>query len=82
MTEPLWHHHHDGKEYPVTAKQTEEMFTLLFDEVLIAGNPQLTVFLMDMMQAFRDGKNLKEAMGTVESRHPWLKTLLQETENA
>lgn len=62
MTPPLWIYRHEGKEYAVTAEQTREMFYLLFDEVLIAGNEHNTIFLMDMMQAFREGKDLTETM--------------------
>jgi len=73
MTAPLWIYRHEDKEYTVTAEQTREMFYLLFDEVLIAGNEHNTIFLMDMMQAFREGKDLSETMGRIQDRYPALK---------
>jgi hypothetical protein len=73
MAPPLWIYRHEGKEYAVTAEQTREMFYLLFDEVLIAGNEHNTIFLMDMMQAFREGKDLSETMGRIQDRYPALK---------
>ena len=69
IKKPLWVYQHHDIKYPVSAETTKTMFDLLHDEVLIHGNQTVTMFLMDMMETFRDGKDL-EAFWV--KRHPWL----------
>ena len=71
---PLWFHIHDEQRYPVTAQATLDLFEILHDEVLISGDEHITMFLMDMMQAFREGKPIRKEFGMV-ARHKWLKEI-------
>jgi hypothetical protein len=71
---PLWIYRHGETKYPVTANALIEMFEILHDEVLISGDEHITMFLMDMMQAFREGKPIRKQFGMV-ARHKWLKEI-------
>jgi urease accessory protein UreE len=68
---PVWYHHHNDERYPVTLNALIDMFEILHDEVLISGDEHTTMFLMDMMQAFREGKPIRQEFGLV-ARHKWL----------
>lgn len=71
LNKPLWFYNHNGERYPVTAQATLDLFDILHDEVLISGDEHITMFLMDMMQAFREGKPIRKEFGLV-ARHKWL----------
>lgn len=71
---PVWFHRHGDKKYPVSANALVEMFEILHDEVLISGDEHLTMFLMDMMQVFREGKSLDKKFAAI-ARHKWLSQL-------
>jgi len=71
---PIWYYRHGDERYPVSANALVDMFEILFDEILIAGDQHMTMFLMDMMQAFREGKSVNKQFGMV-ARHKWLKEL-------
>lgn len=68
---PLWYHTHNETRYPVTAQATLDLFEILHDEVLISGDEHTTMFLMDMMEAFREGKTIRKEFGLI-ARHKWL----------
>ena len=68
-SKPLWVYEHDGMKYPVSAEKTKQMFDLLHDEVLISGDERTTMFLFNMMEAFRKNKDLDALF---KKRYPWL----------
>jgi hypothetical protein len=68
-TKPLWMYEHQGVKYPVSAEKTKQMFDMLHDEVLICGNQSVTMFLYDMMETFRNDKDL---IAMWKKRHPWM----------
>jgi len=68
---PLWFHTHNETRYPVTAQATLDLFEILHDEVLISGDEHTTMFLMDMLEAFREGKPIRKEFGLI-ARHKWL----------
>ena len=70
---PLWFYNHNVERI-VTAQATLDLFDILHDEVLISGDEHITMFLMDMMQAFREGKPIRKEFGLV-ARHKWLKEI-------
>lgn len=71
---PVWIYRHGEEKYPVTLNALIDMFETLFDETLIAGDEHMTMFLMDMMQAFREGKPIRKEFGVI-ARHKWLSEL-------
>jgi hypothetical protein len=53
MAEPDFH---DGKEIPMTVADLQSLYHILHDEILLRGNEHITMFLMDLKDAWRKGE--------------------------
>ena len=53
MAEPDFH---DGKEIPMTVQDLQSLYHILHDEILLRGNEHMTMFLMDLKDAWRKGE--------------------------
>ena len=47
---------HDGKEIPMSVADLQSLYHILHDEILLRGNEHMTMFLMDLKTAWRNGE--------------------------
>lgn len=47
---------HDGKEFPMSVQDLQSLYHILHDEILLRGNEHMTIFLMDLKDAWRNGE--------------------------
>ena len=47
---------HDGKEIPMSVADLQSLYHILHDEILLRGNEHITMFLMDLKDAWRNGE--------------------------
>jgi len=53
MAEPDFH---DGKEIPMSVGDLQSLYHILHDEILLRGNEHMTMFLMNLKDAWRKGE--------------------------
>ena len=47
---------HDGKQTPMSVDDLQSLYHILHDEILLRGNEHMTLFLMDLKTAWRNGE--------------------------
>jgi len=47
---------HDGKEFPMSVEDLQSLYHILHDEILLRGDEHMTIFLMDLKAAWRNGE--------------------------
>ena len=47
---------HEGKQTPMSVDDLQSLYHILHDEILLRGNEHMTIFLMDLKAAWRNGE--------------------------